>query len=145
MIASHGRAFLERRVRIAAAVVVGVSATFVEAGGFAPPGGRRGPSEPFKELGAFCRVATSTRWPSGSEMHHCLGLDYPSTDKMDFDLPGALRQCKKTNQAPAQIVVLITRKDEPRRRRLVCAYPNVSKYRGSGDVNAPANFTRRTP
>jgi feruloyl esterase len=78
-------------------------------------------------------------------MHHCLGLDYPSTYKVDFDLPGALKQWKETNQAPDQIVVLTTRKDEPPKRRLVCAYPKVSKYRGSGDVNDPASFTCGVP
>jgi feruloyl esterase len=78
-------------------------------------------------------------------MHHCLGLDYPSTYRVDFDLPGALRQWKQTNTAPAEIVVLTTRKGESPRRRLVCAYPKVSKYKGGGDVNDPANFTCRVP
>ena len=42
-------------------------ATRVEAGSFSPPSGRRGASEPFKELGAFCRVTTATRIPPSSE------------------------------------------------------------------------------
>jgi feruloyl esterase len=78
-------------------------------------------------------------------MHHCLGLDYPSTYTVNFDLPGALRQWKDTNKAPEQIIVRTTRTGEPTHRRLVCAYPTVSRYKGSGDVDDPANFTCHVP
>jgi feruloyl esterase len=78
-------------------------------------------------------------------MHHCLGLDYPSTYTVNFDLPGALRQWKATNQAPDRIIVTTSRKGQPARRRLVCAYPRVSRYTGTGDVDDPVNFICRTP
>jgi len=74
-------------------------------------------------------------------MHHCLGLDYPSTYKVDFDLPGALRQWKATDKAQDEIVVTTTRQGQTPRRRLVCAYPKVSQYKGSGDVGDPRNFS----
>jgi tannase/feruloyl esterase len=74
-------------------------------------------------------------------MHHCLGLDYPSTYRVDFDLPGTLKQWKSTNKAPDEIIVTTTRKDQAPRRRLVCAYPKVSAYKGSGPVDDPSNFT----
>ena len=73
-------------------------------------------------------------------MHHCFGLDYPSTYKVDFDLPGALRQWKATDTAPDEIVVTTTRKGQAPGRRLVCAYPTVSQHKGSGDVGDPGNF-----
>jgi feruloyl esterase len=76
-------------------------------------------------------------------MHHCLGLDYPSTYRVDFDLPGALKQWKSTGNAPDEIIVTTTRKGEEPRRRLVCAYPRVSAYKGSGPVHDPSNFACR--
>jgi feruloyl esterase len=78
-------------------------------------------------------------------MHHCLGLEYPSTYRVDFDLPGAITRWKQTGRAPDQIVVTTTRKAQPPRRRLVCAYPTVSQYKGSGNVADPANFICRIP
>src|SRR5262249_24558453 len=36
------------------------SATRVDAGKFVPPGGRRGAAEPYADLGAFCRIVTTT-------------------------------------------------------------------------------------
>ncbi len=36
------------------------SATRVDAGKFTPPGGRRGTPEPYADLGAFCRITTTT-------------------------------------------------------------------------------------
>jgi feruloyl esterase len=77
-------------------------------------------------------------------MHHCVGVEYASTYKVDFDLPGALRQWKATGKAPEEIVVTTTRKGEDPRRRLVCAYPRVSKYNGHGDTRDPASFSCRT-
>jgi feruloyl esterase len=73
-------------------------------------------------------------------MHHCLGLEYPSTYKVDFDVLGALRQWKATDKAPDEIIVTTTRKGQAPRRRLVCAYPKVSAYKGLGAVDDPSNF-----
>jgi feruloyl esterase len=78
-------------------------------------------------------------------MHHCLGLEYPSTYRVDFDLLGAAKQWKQTGAAPEQIIVTTTRKGEPARPRLVCAYPKISLYKGRGAVDDPANFTCMTP
>jgi feruloyl esterase len=78
-------------------------------------------------------------------MHHCLGLEYASTYRVDFDLPGAVKQWKDTGKAPDQIVVTTTVKGEAPRQRLVCAYPRVAQYNGKGDAAAPGNFTCRTP
>jgi feruloyl esterase len=78
-------------------------------------------------------------------MNHCLGLDYSSTYKVDFDLPGAAKQWKQSGKAPEEIVVTTTRMGQPSRRRLVCAYPRVSQYKGKGDTGDPANFFCKAP
>ncbi|HUK32525.1 MAG TPA: tannase/feruloyl esterase family alpha/beta hydrolase [Vicinamibacterales bacterium] len=78
-------------------------------------------------------------------MHHCLGLDYPSTYRVDFDLPSAAKHWKQTGSAPDEIVVTTTRAGQPPRRRLVCAYPKVSHYQGKGDTADPTNFVCKNP
>jgi len=50
---------------------------------------------------------------------------------------------KASGKAPDQIVVSTKGKEE--RKRLVCAYPNVSQYKGSGSTNDPMNFVCRKP
>jgi len=78
-------------------------------------------------------------------MHHCFGGTFPGAYKVDFDPVQAVRQWKATGKAPDQIVVETSGEGWPTRRRLVCAYPNVSAYKGSGDVGDPANFTCQAP
>src|SRR5262245_38846100 len=56
--------------RLAALTLPSVTVTNaarVDAGTFSPPSGRRGPSEPFAELPAFCRITTVTQIPPSSE------------------------------------------------------------------------------
>jgi feruloyl esterase len=76
-------------------------------------------------------------------MHHCFGGVFPGAYKVDFDPVQAVRQWKATGKAPDQIVVGTSGEGWPTRTRLVCAYPKVSAYKGSGDVGDPANFTCR--
>lgn len=78
-------------------------------------------------------------------MHHCFGGTFPGAYKVDFDPVQAVRQWKATGTAPDQIVVETSGEGWPTRKRLVCAYPNVSVYKGSGDVGDPANFSCRMP
>jgi feruloyl esterase len=78
-------------------------------------------------------------------MHHCFGGVYPGAYKVDFDPVQAVRQWKTTGKAPDQIVVATSGEGWPTRKRLVCAYPQVSAYTGRGDVGDPANFTCRMP
>ena len=68
-----------------------------------------------------------------------------TTYKVEFDLPGAIRQWRATDRAPDEIIVTTTRKGDAARRRLVCAYPKVSQYKGSGTVDDPLNFTCKVP
>jgi feruloyl esterase len=78
-------------------------------------------------------------------MHHCFGGTFPGAYKVDFDPVKAVHEWKTTNRAPDQIVVQTSGEGWPARKRLVCAYPNVSKYKGSGDTADPANFTCSAP
>ena len=78
-------------------------------------------------------------------MNHCLGQDFASSYRVDFDLPGSAKQWKQTGKAPETIVVTTTNKGEAPRRRLVCAYPTVSQYKGKGDTGDPANFSCKAP
>ena len=74
-------------------------------------------------------------------MHHCFGETHPGSYKVDFDPVQAVRQWKTTGRAPDQIVVTTSGPGWPTRKRLVCPYPQVSKYKGSGSTDDPANFT----
>jgi feruloyl esterase len=82
-------------------------------------------------------------------MDHCLGDAYgpdkqfPTDYAVDFDPIALLKQWKATGKAPDQIVV--TTKGKQERKRLVCAYPRVSSYKGSGSTDDPANFSCKMP
>ncbi|PWT82866.1 MAG: hypothetical protein C5B57_07980 [Blastocatellia bacterium] len=97
-----------------------------------------------KTLGE-AKVRDSVRLFMVPGMHHCFGLKYPSTYTVDFDVVGALKQWKMSDHAPDQIIVTTTREGQPARRRLVCAYPRISSYKGTGNTDDPANFTCGLP
>jgi len=78
-------------------------------------------------------------------MHHCFGGTFPGAYQVDFDPVQAVRSWKTSGKAPDQIVVTTSGTGWPTRKRLVCAYPNVSKYTGNGDTADPANFTCGRP
>jgi feruloyl esterase len=78
-------------------------------------------------------------------MHHCFGGTFPGAYKVDFDAVSALKQWKATSTAPEQIVVTTSGPGWPTRQRLVCAYPKVSTFRGSGSTDDPANFSCVAP
>jgi feruloyl esterase len=96
-----------------------------------------------KTMGATARDAVRLFMVPG--MHHCFGGVFPGAYKVDFDPVQAIRQWKATGNAPDQIVVQTSGDGWPTRKRLVCAYPKVSAYKGSGDVGDPSNFTCRAP
>jgi feruloyl esterase len=82
-------------------------------------------------------------------MDHCLGngygpnATYPTVYSVDFDAVAFLKQWKATGKAPDRIVVTTTGKQQ--RKRLVCAYPRVSIYKGPGDANDPGSFACEMP
>jgi feruloyl esterase len=73
-------------------------------------------------------------------MDHCIGESYPTAPTVNFDVVGALKQWKTSGKAPDQIVVSESGNGKPDRKRLVCAYPQISQYKGSGSTDDPLNF-----
>jgi feruloyl esterase len=96
-----------------------------------------------KTMGPSARDAVRLFMVPG--MHHCFGAPYPGAYQVDFDPVQAVKEWKATGKAPDEIVVQTSGEGWPTRKRLVCAYPQVSKYKGSGDVGDPANFSCTTP
>jgi feruloyl esterase len=100
------------------------------------------------KLGAR-KVRDSVRLFMVPGMDHCLGDGYgpnarfPTDYSVDFDPVAAMKQWKATGKAPDQIIV--TTKGAEKRRRLVCAYPKVSHYKGTGSTSDPDNFSCKTP
>jgi feruloyl esterase len=78
-------------------------------------------------------------------MDHCLGESYPTAPTVNFDVVGALKKWKATGKAPDQIVVAESGNGKPDSRRLVCAYPQVSQYKGSGATDDPSSFVCKHP
>jgi feruloyl esterase len=78
-------------------------------------------------------------------MDHCLGESYPTAPTVTFDVVGALKQWKTTGKAPDQIIVAESGNGKPDRKRLVCAYPRISQYKGSGNTGDPGNFVCKNP
>jgi feruloyl esterase len=78
-------------------------------------------------------------------MHHCFGETHPGSYKVDFDAVAAVRRWKTSGQAPERIVVATSGEGWPTSRRVVCPYPQVSRYRGTGGLDDPANFTCQAP
>jgi feruloyl esterase len=63
----------------------------------------------------------------------------------DRDMLTALEQWVEQGRAPSSFVASRLDKDGAiERTRLVCAYPSIAKYRGSGDVNRAENWTCST-
>jgi len=77
-------------------------------------------------------------------MHHCFGGIFPGAYQVDFDAVNAIKQWKTTGTAPDQIVVTTSGTGWPTRKRLVCAYPKVSTFKG-GSTGDPANFVCAAP
>lgn len=91
------------------------------------------------------RVKDSVRLFMVPAMDHCLGAEYPTAPTVDFDVPAALKEWKSSGKAPDQVVVTISEKGKPPRKRLVCAFPRVAQYKGTGDANDPASFACKAP
>jgi feruloyl esterase len=95
------------------------------------------------------RVKDAVRLFMVPGMDHCLGdnygpnAQYPTIYSVNFDAVGFLKQWKTSGKAPEQIVV--TTKGTEERKRLVCAYPRVASYKGTGSTSDPANFACKAP
>jgi len=71
-------------------------------------------------------------------MGHCPGGNGPST--FDIDSLSLLDQWRNSGKAPDQLIAQHRSNGQPDRKILVCAYPKIAVFNGSGDMNDPANF-----
>src|SRR5438132_533331 len=70
-------------------------------------------------------------------MNHCQGG--PGTDT--FDKVKTLEQWVEQGKKPAQIVASHLTNGQVDKTRPLCSYPQVAKYKGTGDTNDAANFS----
>ena len=59
----------------------------------------------------------------------------------EHDALSALERWVETGKAPETFTSSHITDGKADRTRLLCAYPKVARYRGTGDVNAPASFS----
>jgi feruloyl esterase len=72
-------------------------------------------------------------------MNHCGGGDGPAS----FDMLTALEQWVEKGKAPDAIPAAHLTNGQPDRTRILCPYPQVAAFKGSGDPNDAKNFVCR--
>jgi len=72
-------------------------------------------------------------------MGHCPGGAGPST--FDVDTAGMMEEWRKTGKPPERTIAQHRSNGQPDRKVLLCAYPRIATYKGSGSIDDPANFT----
>ncbi len=87
-------------------------------------------------MGGLNKVKENHRLFMVPGMGHCGGGDGPAS----FDMLAALEQWVEAKKAPAQIPAAHLTNGQPDRTRILCPYPQVAAYKGSGDPNSAANF-----
>lgn len=90
-------------------------------------------------MGGASKVKENYRMFMVPGMGHCGGGDGPST----FDMLTALEQWVEKGKAPDFIPASHVTNGQPDRTRILCAYPQVATYKGSGDPNDASNFVCR--
>lgn len=74
-------------------------------------------------------------------MGHCRGGEGPDT----FDTVGALEAWVEGGKAPTRIVASHITNGKADRTRPLCAYPELSRYKGTGNADDAANFVCSAP
>ena len=87
-------------------------------------------------MGGFGKVKENYRLFMVPGMGHCGGGDGPAS----FDMVSALEQWVEKGKAPDSIAAAHLTNGQPDRTRILCPYPQVAAYKGSGDTNDAANF-----
>jgi feruloyl esterase len=94
-----------------------------------------------KRIGADA-AAKSVRLFMVPGMGHCPGTN---GDNFDFDSRAIVERWRETGQAPDQLITTRYINNREAGKRLVCPYPQVAKYKGSGSVEDPRNFSCSKP
>jgi feruloyl esterase len=90
-------------------------------------------------MGGIGKVKDNYRLFMVPGMGHCGGGDGPSS----FDMLSALEQWVEQKKAPDSIPAAHLTNGQSDRTRILCPYPQVATYKGSGDTNDAANFLCR--
>ena len=94
-----------------------------------------------EKLGGADKVSSSYRLFMVPGMAHCGGGDGAST----FDMITALETWVEQGRAPEQISASRTREGQVDRTRLLCPYPQVATYKGSGSTDEASSFVCKAP
>jgi feruloyl esterase len=86
-------------------------------------------------------VQDSMRFFMVPGMGHGPGTDGP--DNFTFDALAILEQWNESGKAPDQLIVTHWKNGTEAGKRLVCQYPKIATYKGSGNTEDPASFTCR--
>jgi len=89
-----------------------------------------------RRIGATA-AAKSVRLFMVPGMGHCPGAN---GDNFNFDSRDIVERWRKTGQAPDQLIATRCTNSVEDGKRLVCPYPEVAKYKGSGSVDDPGHF-----
>lgn len=88
------------------------------------------------KMGGINKVKGNYRLFMVPGMGHCGGGDGPAS----FDMLTALEQWVEGKKAPDSIPAAHLNNGQPDRTRILCPYPQVATYKGTGDTNDAANF-----
>jgi feruloyl esterase len=111
--------------------------------GIAPGGAVRYYNEVLAKMGNTKAVRESIRLFMVPGMGHCPGMN--GAENYDVDTFKILQQWKQGGSAPDQLIATRYQNGKPVGKRLVCAYPQVAVYKGSGGAEDAANFTCKMP
>jgi feruloyl esterase len=75
-------------------------------------------------------------------MGHCPGNN---GDNIYFDTQKVIEQWTETRQPPDQLIVSQYKNGVEAGKRLACAYPQITVYKGGGSTNDAANFVCKKP
>jgi feruloyl esterase len=76
-------------------------------------------------------------------MGHCPGTT--GEDNFDFDGLGIVERWRESGEVPNRLIATRFKNGVEAGKRMVCPYPQVSMYRGTGSTDDPANFLCREP
>jgi tannase/feruloyl esterase len=87
-------------------------------------------------MGGASKASDNIRLSWSPGMGHCGGGEGPNV----FDKVSALEQWVEHGKAPDQIIASHSTGGNVDRTRPLCAYLQVAKYKGSGNIDDAANF-----
>jgi feruloyl esterase len=92
-------------------------------------------------MGGASKTADNIRLFMVPGMAHCGGGDGPNV----FDKVGTLERWVEEGKAPDSIIAAHSTGGKLDRTRPLCPYPQVARYKGTGSIDAAANFVCKLP